>query len=107
MVAKNILEEFGFTVVTAVDGEDAVNKTLQYGRELRAVILDVSMPKKDGVEAMNQIRKEYADIPVLLVSGYSEKDLSLDNIDVKQAQGFLKKPFMISELNMCLEKILD
>jgi len=107
VAGQKILEEFGFKVVTAVDGEDAVNKAMQYGNDLRAIILDVSMPKKDGVEAMNAIRKEYADIPFLLVSGYSEKDLSLDNIDVKKAHGFLKKPFEIAELKEYLTKILS
>lgn len=106
VAGKNILEELGFTVVTAVNGEDAVSKAFHHGKDLRAIVLDVSMPKKDGVEAMNEIRKEYADIPVLLVSGYSEKDLSQDNIDVNKAQGFLKKPFKISELKGCLQKIL-
>lgn len=104
---KNILEQCGFTVVTAVDGEDAVNKVFKLGESLKAVILDVAMPKKDGIEAMNEIRKKYQDIPVLLVSGYSEKALPLDNIRVEQPYGFLEKPFQISDLKSSLQKILS
>lgn len=104
---EKILEKCGFTVVTAVDGEDAVNKVFELGTSLKAVILDVSMPKKDGIEAMNEIRKKYENIPVLLVSGYSEKDLPLDNISVGQSYGFLQKPFQISDMKSSLWKILS
>lgn len=104
---KNILEKCGFTVVTAVDGEDAVNKVFELGTSLEAVILDVAMPKKDGIEAMNEIRKKYENMPVLLVSGYSEKDLPLDNIGVGQSYGFLEKPFQIADLKSSLRKIFS
>lgn len=103
---KRLLEHFGFKAHTAVNGKDAVDKVRMYRSHLRAVILDISMPVMDGIEAMQEIRKINPDIPVLLISGYAMSDMPLKNGLISQPDGFLQKPFQVLELKKSLEKLL-
>ena len=51
-VAKDILEEFGYTVIEAVDGEDAIGKFIKNKNTIQLLIFDVIMPRKNGKEAL-------------------------------------------------------
>jgi PAS domain S-box-containing protein len=73
----SILTKFGYDVILAHDGEDAVDK-FKAGKEVIAiVVMDMIMPKKSGKEAYEEIRKIQADVKVLFMSGYSP-DLLMD-----------------------------
>jgi two-component system chemotaxis response regulator CheY len=92
----------GFDVVEAVDGADALEKIVAHDVDL--IIIDWHLPKMDGLELLQRIRKmaEYAGIPVLMVS-------CRDDIEARRrarelgAFNWLKKPFRISELQMIVE----
>ncbi len=71
VLTKNVLEEYGYRVIEAVDGEDAVNKFIDDKDRIRLVMIDVIMPKKSGKEAVNEIRKAKPDVKVLFASGYT------------------------------------
>ena len=64
-VCKVMLEEIGFTVVTAVDGEDAVRKFCDQAEKIDLVILDASMPRKGGLEAFRELRSLKPDVKVV------------------------------------------
>ena len=70
-LTKNVLEEFGYTVVEAVDGEDAISKFLKHKRKVDLVMLDVVMPRKNGKEVYQYVRKIRPDIKALFTSGYT------------------------------------
>jgi len=67
---KSMLEEFGYKVIYAVDGEDAIDKFMKYKDEIALLVLDVIMPKKNGDLVCSEIRKMRPDIKVLFMSGY-------------------------------------
>ena len=64
-LTKNVLEEFGYTVVEATDGEDAISKFLKHKRKVDLVMLDVVMPRKNGKEVYQYVRKIRPDVKAL------------------------------------------
>lgn len=105
-VVKKMLETLGVTVYTATNGREALEMVRKQDVDYRAVVMDISMPEMDGLEAMRQIRKINADLPILLSSGYAEEDLLFDNEGADKPDGFLKKPFQLAELQYSLKKLL-
>jgi signal transduction histidine kinase/ActR/RegA family two-component response regulator len=96
-VMEQILILAGYSVVTARDGYDAMDVFEQRHEELRAVILDMTMPGLSGKEAYEQMRGITAAIPIVLASGYSEEEV-IERIGDVSAPLFLQKPFQSKEL---------
>lgn len=106
IVCKMMLEKLGFTVYTAVDGQDAVNTFRRPDIDFCAVVLDILMPGMDGIEAMQEIRKIDSTIPVILISGYSQSDLLSHKQFKATPDGFMEKPVQLSDMRKNLEKVL-
>ena len=102
-ITKEILEEVGFQVVMAADGRQAVEFFTERPHEFRAVLLDSTMPRLSGKDAMHAMRRIRSDVPVLLASGYSEQDIAVAR---DKKTGFLQKPFLINSLVHELSKLL-
>lgn len=81
-LSKTLLETFGYKVIEAVDGEDAIEKFLENKEKVQLLILDVMMPRKNGKEAYDEIRKASPGIKTLFMSGYMA--------DVMQTKGILE-----------------
>ncbi len=100
------LRDFGYTVLEAVDGDDAVEQYRAAQDRVRLLLLDVLMPKKGGREVYEQARAVCPDIKVLFNSGYP--------VDVLQGKGILNegvnymlKPILPSELLNKVRDVLD
>ena len=91
------LEEAGFAVVEAVDGDDALRVFRRESGDLDCVLLDLSMPKRGGHEVFEEIRSLREDLPVVLISGYGEQDI-LDRLDGAPVACVLKKPIRLAQL---------
>jgi CheY-like chemotaxis protein len=103
---KDILENSGYSVIAAVDGEDAVNRFIEHKDKIQLVILDVIMPRKSGKEAYETIKWMRPDIKAVFMSGYSD--------DVMQKKGMLDrdvdlilKPVSPNELLRKVREVLD
>ncbi len=70
-LTKMVLENFGYRVVEAVDGEDAVKKFNEQSASIDLLVFDVIMPKKNGKDAYLDIKQVRPDIKVLFTSGYT------------------------------------
>jgi two-component system, cell cycle sensor histidine kinase and response regulator CckA len=94
-VAERALTRHGYTVLTATNGEEALD-ILGKGEEIALLISDVVMPAMDGPTMVREARKSRPDLPILFMSGYAEeqlrKSIDLDNV------AFLPKPFSVQEL---------
>ncbi len=106
-VGRQMLELLGFTVHTAMDGQEAVDIICRNDIDFSAVVLDISMPEMDGIEAMRAIKKSNPTLPVLLSSGYSEDDFSFTEDETNKPDAFLSKPFELSDMQSSLEKVLS
>ncbi len=67
----SVLQEFGYEVIVAVDGEDAVKKYIENKDRIQLLLFDIVMPKKTGKEAYDEIKRIKPDIRVIFLSGYA------------------------------------
>ncbi len=96
-LATEALQSVGFNVLTAQDGAEAVIMFRQHAKDVRAVILDLTMPNMDGLEAFSELRRIRANVPVILSSGYNEQDAT-ERFAGKGLAGFLHKPYRVDDL---------
>ena len=90
-----ILEHEGYEVDPVFDGEAALGKLL--GSPYDAAVLDIMMPKMDGIEVLREIRKVHILTPVLLLTARAEIDDRVAGLDAG-ADDYLTKPFAMKEL---------
>lgn len=102
---REVLEQYGYTIVEAVDGDDAVRKFREFPH-IDLAVLDSVMPGKNGREALNEIKSERPDIKVCFISGYT-KDIILDKGIEDREYDFLAKPLTIDTLLQKVREILD
>ncbi|MBM3837792.1 MAG: response regulator [Verrucomicrobia bacterium] len=95
--AQRVLESGGFTVHWAEDGEHGLRVFAQHRHGIVAVLLDLTMPRMDGVEVLRQLRALSPDVPVAVMSGYSEMDIAR-RFEGMRVDGFLQKPFVSQDL---------
>ena len=95
-VAERALSRQGYTVLTAADGEQAL-EILAQGQKIDLMISDVVMPNMDGPTTVARARQTHPDLPVLFMSGYAEEQLR-KSIDIANV-AFLPKPFSVSQLS--------
>ena len=88
------LKKEGYNIVKAYNGEEALKKIEE--NEVHLIILDIMMPKKDGIETLKEIRKGKT-IPVILLSAKSEDEDKIDGLDLG-ADDYITKPFNPLEL---------
>lgn len=102
---QDVLQEYGYKTIEAMDGEDAVNKFKQRpGVDL--IILDSVMPKKNGREVYEEIRGINPHIKVIFTSGYT-RDVVLDKGIKDREFDFIAKPLTLDELLQKVREVLD
>ena len=73
---------------------------------MTAVLLDLSMPRMGGPETIRLLRERSPDLPVVLMSGYTEQDVATKILDdAGGAVGFLQKPFLSEDLSSVLRHL--
>jgi PAS domain S-box-containing protein len=100
-IAKRMLVRAGFEVILAADGLEAVEHVRTHQQELRLVLLDLTMPRLGGDEALVDMRALGYSGPVIRWSGYATNDLSLHSL-----VPLLRKPFSSDELLTAVHKAL-
>jgi DNA-binding response OmpR family regulator len=93
---KEGLEESGFVVDTAYDGESALSK-IEIEESYDLIILDIMIPKLDGVSLLKKIRELGYKMPVLMLTAKSEVDTKVKTFGIG-ADDYLTKPFDFREL---------
>jgi signal transduction histidine kinase len=105
-LAKSVLEELGYTVMLAANGEDAVEIYAANRQQIHLVILDVVMPRMGGHEAYELIRQSGSDVPVIFMTGYSA-----EMIRGRFAENFsiplMQKPYSIDVFGRKVREVLD
>jgi DNA-binding response regulator len=95
----------GYLVTEAVDGEEAVRKFCESGQsEFDLVILDVMLPKMNGILVLKEIRKR-SEVPVLMLTALSDEGTQLASFD-NLADDYLCKPFSLLILEKRIEALM-
>lgn len=105
-LTRTMLSEFGYTVIEAADGEDAVNKFREHKDAIKLIILDVVMPKMNGKEVHDEIIAIKPDVKTLYVSGYSADIIRAKGI-TEESQDIIFKPVSPMDLLRSVRQILN
>jgi len=102
---KAILAKHGYSIIEAIDGEDALNRFFEM-KKIDLIILDTVMPKKNGREVYNEIVKLKPQSKVLFTSGYT-REVILEKGMEEGTFEFIQKPISPYELLKKVRQMLD
>ncbi len=105
-VARRALERAGFRVLTAETGREGVLLFAQHADEVRAVLLDMTMPDMNGEETFRELRAIRPDVKVILSSGYNEQEVT-SRFAGKGLAGFIQKPYQVRSLIDRVRRVLS
>lgn len=100
---KRILEAEGFEVATVPSADDALEAIRKYDFDL--LLIDVKMPKRDGMYLMREIKKDLPKIPIIVMSGYPTPETIADVLKLGATQ-FIPKPFRPDELIKVIRQVM-
>ncbi|MGA7828744.1 MAG: response regulator [Geobacteraceae bacterium] len=105
-LTKNLLQENGYRIIEANNGEDAIEKFMDHAAEVQLLLLDVIMPHKNGWEAYDTIRRVRPDIRVIFMSGYTA-DVFQQRAIPEEGMNVLAKPIPPGDLLKVIRLELD
>ncbi|MFZ2949470.1 MAG: response regulator [Desulfuromonadaceae bacterium] len=101
------LEDYGYHVIEALNGEEALEKYRANRGLIQLVMLDVVMPRMNGREVYEMVRKEGGQAPVLFCSGYTDDIIEQKGMVNEKGVDFLPKPVTAQVLLAKVREILD
>jgi CheY-like chemotaxis protein len=105
-LARELLEEFGYSVIEAQDGVQALEKFQEHRNRISLVILDALMPGKNGMDVYREIRELSPEERVVICSGYTA-DIMEGKDTLDSNLHFIAKPFKPKELLMKIREVLE
>ena len=104
-VVGRMLERLGFRVITAENGIEALERIDDHEGAMAAVLLDLTMPRMGGPEVLQHIRQRRPEVPVVLMSGFTEQEVASKLLNGDGAVAFLQKPFLPEDLAGVLRQV--
>jgi PAS domain S-box-containing protein len=104
--AVKLLNHMGFNTIQAADGFEAIRILERYREGIRLILMDLTMPKVDGVEAYLELRRRGILVPVILTSGFHERE-ALRRFRGQGLAGFLQKPYKYNVLIKMVQASLE
>jgi two-component system, cell cycle sensor histidine kinase and response regulator CckA len=102
---KSILEENGFSVLTAFDGVDAVEVFTEHKDEIGVVLSDIGLPRLGGWDALIKMREIEPDLKGILASGYFHENVK-EEIIRSGAKTMIQKPYNTPQVVAMIRKLL-
>jgi two-component system cell cycle sensor histidine kinase/response regulator CckA len=106
LVAKRMLEQLGYHIVLASNGDEGLEIYQRERHRIDLVILDMIMPGMGGAEFYQKVKEIDPMVKVLLSSGYS-LDGEAQKVVASGANGFIQKPYRIAAMSRKIAQILD
>jgi len=105
-MTSEVLQQHGYRVIEAVDGQDGLEKFLAHKEEIKLVIMDVIMPRMNGKEAFAAIARTNPELKVLFTSGYTPDDVNRRGIRFDR-DNFISKPAAPLDLLNKVQELLS
>lgn len=105
-LTNKILTHFGYSVIEAVDGEDAVKKYQENKERIQLLLFDLIMPKMNGKEAYDEIRKIKPDIKVIFSSGFATNIIQ-QKVSLEKDSHLIYKPVSPFYLLTKVREVID
>jgi two-component system, cell cycle sensor histidine kinase and response regulator CckA len=103
---RRILESADYTILTADNGNDALQVCNDHQGEIHLVLTDVVMPRMNGRELAERMAKIRPEVKILYTSGYTD-DIILHHGVLEEGVQFISKPFSSSNLIRKVRELLD
>ncbi len=98
------LSSFGYNVITACSGKEALQKAEEFKR-IDILLTDIVMHSMNGIELAKKFKKLFPETKIFFMSGYTFPSLNIHELP-KESYSFFEKPFSIDKLNSEFSKIL-
>ena len=95
------LTEFGYTVIEAKDGREAISK---FNSDINLIILDSQIPFVNGLDVLKEIRKK-SKVPVLMLTAFSDEEYKIEAF-TNLADGYIEKPFSLPVLKARIDSLM-
>ena len=95
------LTEFGYSVIEAKDGREALNK---FNNDINLVVLDIQIPFINGLDVLKEIRKK-SELPILILTAFSDEEYKLDAY-TNLVDGYVEKPFSLPVLKAMIDSLI-
>lgn len=105
-LTQEALEMLGYTVRTAVNGEQALETYQEHGKSIDLVVLDLNMPGMGGYKCLQELLQLDSSVRVVIASGYTVNGPGKNAVDLG-ARGFIGKPYQLKELAAMVREVLD
>jgi CheY-like chemotaxis protein len=104
-ITESMVKMLGLPVMKARDGLEAITIFQEHAAEIRCVVLDIHMPRMNGIKTFRQLRKIGTNVQVIIASGYLT-DSNREQLDPLQPAGYLKKPVSHRDLSELLTRCM-
>ncbi len=96
-VVRAMLQRGGYQSLSALDGQSAIQMLLDRRESIDLVLLDLTMPQKDGLETFRELRRIRPDLRIILSSGFDEQEV-IRRFPQEKLDGFIQKPYEVQTL---------
>ena len=105
-LVKTVLEEQGFHVLAAKDGEEALDVYTHHKDEIAVVVSDMGLPKLGGWEILHKMKEINPDAKVILASGYSDPKIKSQMLK-QGAKDYVSKPYDTDEITRKIREVIE
>ena len=105
-LAKELLKMFGFTVLEAVNGKEALEMYQKNAADITLILTDIGMPVMDGYELVEKLKKLKPELPIVISTGYSDGDVK-ERIGSDNIAGIISKPYNSDKLLEVLKSVVE
>lgn len=105
-ITSKMVEKIGLPVITARDGIEALEIYQHHVQEIGCVLMDIQMPRMNGIEAFGRMKSICGDVQVVIASGFLN-DTNQRLLDPLKPVGYLKKPISFQDLSDIVMKCLQ
>ncbi|MDA8086582.1 MAG: sigma-54 dependent transcriptional regulator [Nitrospiraceae bacterium] len=105
LALKESIGRMGYEAILSENGEEALVKLREPGREFSLVVTDMRMPRMDGLSLLKEIRRAASSLPVLVITGFGTVETAVEMMK-EGATDFLVKPFPFEKLQKTVDSIV-
>jgi CheY-like chemotaxis protein len=104
-VLGRILAGFGYTIIDARNGVDALDVYERNKGTIDLILCDMGMPEMDGEEFFEKIKAAYPDVKLIIMTGYLEPGKDEELLE-KGVKALVSKPFVVSQIIQVIQQVL-
>ncbi|MBN1919076.1 MAG: response regulator [Verrucomicrobia bacterium] len=104
---SDMLRHLGYLVLTAADGDEAVQIYEEHRANVDLIILDMMMPRKSGAETYEALKRIEPEVKVLLTSGFEQQKAVAEGMCDEGAAGFVEKPYRLKDLSQFVRRAIE